>query len=119
MVVDDQAEIRSCVADVTRMVAKKISSTATVLEASSAEEALDLIHLRKYQLDLLLSDMDMPGKNGLELAAAMKVPTIILTGSPLPEGTKKPANVTTELLKPVTSKELLSAIKSALAAKQH
>ncbi|HZZ99345.1 MAG TPA: response regulator [Candidatus Paceibacterota bacterium] len=122
LVVDDEPDIRGIVADVSRMVAKSASPTATVLEAESAEAALDLIRLRGYSPELVISDMTMPGRNGLEMAKIIKkllprTPVIILTADPLREDVSLPVNVTRVLIKPVTCRELLAAIKSALAGK--
>jgi CheY-like chemotaxis protein len=44
-----------------------------VLEASNANEALDLLRDRSQAVRLLLSDIEMPGKvDGLELALAVR-----------------------------------------------
>lgn len=41
-----------------------------VMEASSAEAALDM--LRKQKISLLISDVNMPGMNGVEMVAKIK-----------------------------------------------
>jgi CheY-like chemotaxis protein len=43
-----------------------------VLEAASAEEALRLVGAGRYKLDLLMTDVVMPGRNGRELAEALR-----------------------------------------------
>jgi CheY-like chemotaxis protein len=43
-----------------------------VLEAASAEEALRLVGAGRHKLDLLLTDVVMPGRNGRELAEALR-----------------------------------------------
>jgi CheY-like chemotaxis protein len=40
----------------------------TVLEARNAAEALELIRSGRHTIDLLITDVLMPGKNGVELA---------------------------------------------------
>lgn len=44
----------------------------TVLEASSAEEAVGIFQFRKDDIDLLYTDIVMPGANGLELATELR-----------------------------------------------
>ena len=45
----------------------------TVLTAKGAEEALDLINKRAEPIDLLVTDIVMPGMNGKELADALRM----------------------------------------------
>ena len=57
-----------------------------VWKAGSAEEALDVLEQRQAEVDLLLSDVQMPGMNGLELASRLReirpeLPVILMTGS--------------------------------------
>ena len=51
--------------------------------AATAERALDL--LSESQFDLVISDLNMPGRSGLDLISAMKVqqpatPVVLMTG---------------------------------------
>jgi two-component system, cell cycle sensor histidine kinase and response regulator CckA len=43
----------------------------TVLEASHAAEAIDLVRMRRGHVDMVLSDVVMPAMNGTELAALL------------------------------------------------
>jgi len=43
----------------------------TVLEASSGTEALELVRESRGRVDMLITDVKMPGMNGLELADAV------------------------------------------------
>ena len=81
LIVDDSA--------VTRMVLKKTIGMTDVpvqeiLEAGNGHEALDL--LSDHSVDLILADINMPGMNGMEMAAAIlanpataDVPVVIIS----------------------------------------
>jgi len=65
--VEDEVLVRMTLADQLR------SAGYIVLEASNSEEALDLLHSKRHGVQLLLSDIRMPGKmNGVELARAVR-----------------------------------------------
>jgi CheY-like chemotaxis protein len=67
LVVEDEVFLRMTLADQLR------GAGYRVLEASNANEALDLLRDRSQAVRLLLSDIRMPGKlNGLELALAVR-----------------------------------------------
>jgi signal transduction histidine kinase/ligand-binding sensor domain-containing protein/CheY-like chemotaxis protein/AraC-like DNA-binding protein len=78
LVIDDNDEIRTYI--------KKIfSDQFTILEASDGDVALSLV--KKHLPDIVISDVVMPGLNGLELCKAIKqdpalshIPVILLTG---------------------------------------
>ncbi|HTP78769.1 MAG TPA: PAS domain S-box protein [Bacteroidota bacterium] len=64
---------------------KRLWPNATVLHASDGQEILDLV--KKVPVDLILSDHDMPKKNGLEVIAELKkdpatrdIPFLLVTG---------------------------------------
>ena len=66
LVVDDEAEVR-------RLEVRELRSAGyDVLEASNASEALHLLSARGGAIDLLVTDVVMPGMNGIELAAAVR-----------------------------------------------
>ena len=66
MVVEDQEEIRNLVQAVLAM------QGYTVLKASNGDEAMRLSSAAKEKIDLLLTDVIMPGMSGRELAERMK-----------------------------------------------
>jgi CheY-like chemotaxis protein/glycine cleavage system H lipoate-binding protein len=85
----------------------------------SADEGLE--RLRRKHFDLVITDLMMPGKNGIELLRAMRgetiqVPIIMVTGYP----TIRPAlqamrlGARDYLSKPFTRRELLSPVMRAL-----
>ena len=79
LLVDDDDLLRDAVAMLLR------DSHVEVDTASSAEEALGLLAAGSY--DVVLSDIQMPGKSGVELLKAVRqfdldVPVILMTGDP-------------------------------------
>ncbi len=62
LVVEDEAGVRRLIAQVLRMRGYR------VLDAGDAEEALRVFAERESEIDLVLTDMVMPGKSGRELA---------------------------------------------------
>ena len=79
LVVDDQAPILRFI---TSALGGQGCATST---ASTAEEALVLV--ARYQFDLVISDITMPGLSGLDLLRAVKArqpetPVALITGSP-------------------------------------
>lgn len=66
LVVDDEHSIRNLIIDSIQPLGYKI------LDASCAEEALQLIETTKGHIDLLLTDIIMPGMKGDKLAEAIK-----------------------------------------------
>lgn len=81
LVVDDSAAIRKILQRVLRQTGMAIQ---TIHEAGDGEEALKL--LRSNKVDLILTDINMPKMDGLELLAALKrsadlanVPVVMIT----------------------------------------
>jgi CheY-like chemotaxis protein len=62
LVVDDEVALRHAVAEILR------SSGYNVLEAETATRALEVAREQRAQLDILLTDIVMPGLRGPELA---------------------------------------------------
>ena len=65
LVVDDQPAI------VTFVSSLLVSNEFDVITASSGKEAMEVSRSRKDKIDLLLSDFQMPGMSGVELATQM------------------------------------------------
>ena len=66
LVVEDEGGIRALVRKILRRQGYE------VLEASSAEEALAVMAARNAPVNLLITDMTLPGRNGRQLAEQMK-----------------------------------------------
>ena len=81
LVVDDSAAIRKILHRVLRQTGR---ASRTVFEAGDGQEALDA--LKANRIDLVLSDINMPKMDGLQLLAAMKaaaqwrqIPVVMIT----------------------------------------
>lgn len=82
-----------------------------VLLAEDAENALELFHSTSISIDAVLLDYQMPGMNGIELAAHLKgfnpdVPIIMISGS-YPDLEHKPDAVDLALPKGLAIEKLL------------
>ncbi|HKB63360.1 MAG TPA: response regulator [Burkholderiales bacterium] len=93
----------------------------TVAEASGVDEAL--ARAAKSKFDLVIADLNMPGKNGLELVKALRAmpefrfaPILMLTTEHRDElkAAGKEAGVTGWLLKPFDPTVLLDVVKKVL-----
>ena len=65
LVVDDDQPTLSFVTECIAQMGHKVFS------AASGEEAMEIIHNQGVEVDLLLSDVVMPGMNGIELAQTL------------------------------------------------
>ena len=90
-----------------------------VIEANDGEEALDLV--RKHRPDVLVTDMQMPFMNGIELAGAMlddpstaSIPVVVLTarGWSMDECIATLSNVKSVESKPFSPREILSLVEN-------
>ena len=111
MVVDDEKDIRKLV----RHFAERAGYRVT--EASNAEEALEIIEGRLLEPKLLLTDIVMPGMNGLSLAARAhhlrpSLPVIFMTGFANEYQAELSGSVC--LRKPFKAAELLTAIQDVI-----
>ena len=108
LVVDDDPELLNLFSQILR---KEGYDLAT---AGNGNEALRFIRECPDQTHLLISDVEMPGMSGIELARRMatenpEVPVLLTSGSPLPSNTDCPF-----LIKPFTTQELLEKIHNVL-----
>jgi len=95
-----------------------------VLEATNGQDALALLSTRKDEVDLVLSDMVMPGMGGAELAvrirtASPKLPVLLMTGYTEEAIARTGDRLVDEQIieKPFTLQTVLERVRTALAAK--
>ena len=90
------------------------------LTADSADDALDIVTAQADSLRLVITDMTMPGMNGLELARALAqnwpaLPVLIATGlDPSATENSLPPNVVGFLQKPYKNRLLADQIRQFL-----
>jgi two-component system, cell cycle sensor histidine kinase and response regulator CckA len=114
LIVEDEDSVRNLVASALR------NDGYQLLLAKSAEDALRMDEQHTGPIDLLLTDAIMPGKSGIELAAAMAarrpaLPVIIMSGYTEETLTVAPPDKPISLLqKPFTPRELRRRIRDVL-----
>ena len=113
LVVEDEASVRSLV----RTILEK--SGYTVIAARNGEAALELCENAPRRVDLLLSDLVMPGMRGDKVGAALRIrfpgmKVIYMTGyaDKEPEAAPSGTGNTEVLLKPFSAGRLLSLVPS-------
>jgi len=114
LVVDDDAGIRENIADLLS------SENYEVVSAANADEAMRV--LESQRIDLLLTDFQMPGRNGVELIEAARranhrVPAILMTAylyvfEQLDERRREGVTL---LRKPFDAEEILQTVAEKLA----
>lgn len=115
LIVDDSMTMR-------QMVNFTLSSAGhTVTEAANTDEAL--LNAQKLRFDLIISDVNMPGKSGIELVGELRklaaykfVPIILLTTESQPEMKSKgrAAGATGWIVKPFDPEALLDVLRKVL-----
>lgn len=115
VIADDEAPIRLVVSEKLR------SSGFVVHEARDGEEALDLV--RKHRPCCVVTDLQMPYMNGLELAMAMKadattaqIPVLLLTarGHVLTDDMLARTSIRRVMSKPFSVRDLLAYVQTEL-----
>ena len=113
LVVDDDEGVRSFVGRALRR------SGFAVVEAAGAAEALEVLRADRPRIDLLLTDVSMPGMSGLELIEGAKrlgrpIRALLMSGHPeSPVGTEVP-----HLAKPFTPAALVKRVREVLDENQ-
>ncbi|MBN1426234.1 PAS domain S-box protein [Candidatus Fermentibacteria bacterium] len=92
-----------------------------VRSASAGPEAIDLYRHHAEEIDLVLTDIAMPGMDGIALLEQLvvmdpSVKVLVVTGYPLDEASRRrlPSACVGWLQKPVTMDKLKAAVESAL-----
>ncbi len=110
LVVDDEALVLSMAETILSSYGYK------VLTANNSANALAILTRPGVSIDLVVTDLVMPGMGGRELAerirqAAIRLPVLCISGYIMPPENKTGENY---LQKPFTSRQLLSHVKAAL-----
>jgi len=117
LVVDDEPLVR--------MVAERFLRRGgyTVVTADGGDAALEILHRRGAEIDLVLLDLTMPGKRGPQVVAALRaflpeLPVLITSGysEQSVTGTAWAQAVQGFLAKPFDRKALMAAVAGALVA---
>ncbi|MFP4307590.1 MAG: ATP-binding protein [Desulfococcaceae bacterium] len=117
LVVDDEAPITGML----EQMLTRLGYTVTV--RTQSQDALNLFRKNPDRFDLVLTDMTMPGLDGVQLTRALLeqrpgLPIILCTGfsESVSEEEARAAGVRAYLMKPVVRSQLARAIREALAA---
>jgi two-component system, cell cycle sensor histidine kinase and response regulator CckA len=111
-------EDEPCVREITRDVLQSVGYT--VIESSGPQEAMKLVSTHSGRIDLLLTDVVMPGMNGADLACHLQrllpgLPTIFMSGYAESDVFRKVRSIPAALIqKPFTMNALLSQIATSL-----
>ncbi len=118
LVCEDEGQVRKLVCSALE------ASGYAVVEARDAEMALDLLRSGR-RVDLLLTDMVMPGMSGSELAKQVQsllpeVALLFMSGHAPPQiaGADRPWRASDVLKKPFSTRELLSRVRQSLDVAQ-
>lgn len=121
LIVDDDASVR-------RALARSLSRLGyAVLEAADGESAMKIATAQTTPIDLLLTDVEMPGMQGTRLAEQLRVllprlPVLFMSGYSSANGPYQPPPSSPQYLfvaKPFTSEELTAAVQSAMGSWPH
>ncbi|MFT3711422.1 MAG: response regulator [Archangium sp.] len=113
LVVEDEALVA-------RLIPKQLAGLHDVTVVHDAAMALEMLHMEQF--DLVLSDINMPGKSGVELHDELTrrgtpARIIFITGGTNPEVTNFLARVPNKwLTKPYSREQLIAAIDAELAS---
>jgi two-component system cell cycle sensor histidine kinase/response regulator CckA len=119
LVVEDDAATRTAISEALR------AYNYDVLSAANGMEALKLVEQKQGEIDLVLSDLIMPGMSGVTLYKRLgkdypDISVIFMTGYPLKEDTREllEAGGVTWLAKPIHMRSLARAIRKVLSTEK-
>lgn len=119
LILDDEPDVR-------RVIRQQLSGTQfDVLEAGTAEQAMDLLRDYALTVDVVICDVRMPGISGVEAVSYIREahptkPIIVLTGHPdldLAVDFMK-SGVVDYIVKPVEKDKLVAAVEKAAVKHQ-
>lgn len=119
-VIDDAFSSRKIIKDALKEV---VSSNYEILEAKDGNEGIDLILQHKNDLKMIITDINMPNKNGIEMLEQLKrenaqisIPIIIISTEFSPElkDKTKSLGALAWLLKPTTRNAISVLVKNFL-----
>ncbi len=120
LVVEDQGGVRRLTCQILKL------AGYTVLEAANGEEALDAIAGHPGEVDLVVTDVQMPGMGGIELAARLavshpQIKVILVSGytDHAEPGDDGAIHATYILEKPFTPESLEQTVRDALDGNSH
>jgi signal transduction histidine kinase len=107
LLVDDQPEVRNSIGEMLRALGHQVTL------AADGNAALTMA--LRQRLDVVVTDLGMPGMNGIELARRLRTvapdaAVVLMTGWGLESKDETPENVTTVLNKPLTMTRLAQAL---------
>jgi len=116
LIVDDEPIIRNYLKSVLR------GERYQTLEAENAAQAFQLVQRLQGDLNLIVSDVNMPGDmDGLDLAYAVRdafpaIPFVLVSGFADAESAKRPLAEFSFIKKPFTPAAILGAVNKATAS---
>lgn len=106
--------------DVVRITSRLLNQQDDITVVAVHEPAVALVKSRKIDFDVVLSDIVMPGMDGIKLIEGLRsfnldVPIILFTGSPSVETAQKAVELGAYryLIKPVDTDELIDLVRKA------
>jgi DNA-binding NtrC family response regulator len=113
LVVDDDLKIRSYIKAVLQ------GADFQVLEASDGLEALEVFHIWRDRIDLVITDIRMPHVTGTDLALSLKsqhpaLPLLFVSGESAPPGLYELVKGSIFVEKPFRPEALLDAVRRLL-----
>ena len=120
LVLDDEAGVRAAIRLQLR------DTRLDVLEAESAQQAIDLLRDNALSIDIIICDVRMPGISGVEAVDVFQseyptTPVIVLTGFPdvaLAVDFMKKQGVVDYLTKPVEKDKLIAVVERAVQGRR-
>nr|WP_198984256.1 response regulator [Herbaspirillum sp. ASV7] len=111
LIVEDNSEARSIFVEAFQAAGYR------VLAAGDGEEAFQVLKRSNFQVDVILTDLRMPGMDGLEFASKIRsdtryarIPIVLLSATPVWNSSETQTLFSTVLLKPCSLALLISTV---------